>query len=373
MQAAKRIRTVQNDLADQEISTIQNGKADGGIRTAQDDRASQGLLSVRLRPEADSKNTVAEKPKGRKSSGGHASGTHLDSRAVGALLAAAGGVCWGLSGSMGQYLFQYQGMDSRWLVPYRLGIAGILMFVYCLFRHREKLFGVFHTAWGARQIFVYATGVCLGQYLYFQTIQWSSAAAGTILQDLSPVFVLMCSCVSMKRWPKLREIAAIFLALAGVFLITTHGRLDAAPVSPRAVLTGVGCALMITLYNEVPKAFLDQYPVIVLQSWAFLLGGVVSFLVFHPWTYHYVPSPVGIAGIAFVVVVGNIIAFTIYMTGVALIGPGKAILYGFAEPVTAAIVTFTVFHGTFTVFDALGFSAVFAMLVLISLREKKAE
>ena len=44
---------------------------------------------------------------------------------VGAVLATGGGICWGLSGSMGQYLFRCQGMDSRWLVPYRLGLAGV--------------------------------------------------------------------------------------------------------------------------------------------------------------------------------------------------------------------------------------------------------
>ena len=46
---------------------------------------------------------------------------------AGAVLATGGGICWGLSGSMGQYLFRCQGMDSRWLVPYRLGLAGVVL------------------------------------------------------------------------------------------------------------------------------------------------------------------------------------------------------------------------------------------------------
>ena len=70
------------------------------------------------------------------------------------------------------------------------------------------------------------------QYLYFQTIQWSSAAAATILQDLSPIFILAWACLTSRRKPKPRETVAIILALAGVLLITTHGRLDSVPVSP---------------------------------------------------------------------------------------------------------------------------------------------
>lgn len=290
---------------------------------------------------------------------------------AGAVLATGGGICWGLSGSMGQYLFRYQGMDSRWLVPYRLGLAGVVLFVYCLIRHRNKLFQVFAAAQDVRQILTYAAGVCICQYLYFQTIQWSSAAAATILQDLSPIFILAWACLTARRKPKPREAVAIILALAGVLLITTHGRLNSVPVSPRAVMTGVGCALMVTLYNEVPKSFMDRYPIAVLQTWAFLIGGASFFILFRPWTFHYTPAPAGIFGIAFVVLVGNVLAFTFYMTGVSMIGPDKAILYGFSEPVTAAVITYTIFGGRFTVYDAVGFAAVFAMLILISTDSRK--
>ena len=50
-------------------------------------------------------------------------------RTKGALLTLLGGICWGLSGCVGQFLFTHEGMDSRWLVPVRLGIAGVLLLV----------------------------------------------------------------------------------------------------------------------------------------------------------------------------------------------------------------------------------------------------
>ena len=59
----------------------------------------------------------------------------------GALLAVFGGICWGLSGSCGQYLFQHEHMDVRWLVPVRLGLAGILMLVYCFIHYGKKTLG----------------------------------------------------------------------------------------------------------------------------------------------------------------------------------------------------------------------------------------
>ena len=55
------------------------------------------------------------------------------------------------------------------------------------------------------------------------------------------------------------------------------------------------------------------------------------------------------------------------MSGVPLIGPQKASLYSFAEPVTAAIISTLVLGSPFTLWDALGFGCIFLMLVLLSL------
>lgn len=159
----------------------------------------------------------------------------MDSRVKGAFLTVFGGVCWGLSGSMGQYLFTKQGMDSRWLVPIRLGLAGIIMFIYCLIRYRKDTFK---------------------------------------------------------------------------------------PIS-----------------NKVE---------------------------FRSWTIRYTPNSIGLFGIAFVVLVGNVLAFTSYIKGVSYIGPEKGILYGFSEPITAAVITATVFRTALTPYDIAGFVLIFLMLVLIS-------
>ena len=59
------------------------------------------------------------------------------------------------------------------------------------------------------------------------------------------------------------------------------------------------------------------------------------------------------------------------MSGVPLIGPQKASLYSFAEPVTAAIISTLVLGSPFTLWDALGFGCIFLMLVLLSLPAKQ--
>lgn len=113
----------------------------------------------------------------------------------GALLAIFGGTCWGLSGSVGQYLFTYEGMDSRWLVPIRLGLAGIILLIYCFVRSGKDICRPWQTKRNAIDLVIYGLcGISFCQFLYFLTIQLSNAGTAKILQDLSPIFILAATC-----------------------------------------------------------------------------------------------------------------------------------------------------------------------------------
>lgn len=295
----------------------------------------------------------------------------MSDRVKGACLTMGGAACWGISGCMGQYLFTRENMDSTWLVPIRLLLAGLLLCGYYFFKDRKQLFAPWNWKADPRNtidLLVYGlAGVSFCQFLYFLTIQLSTAGIATILQDLSPVLILLVLCLQQRRTPRLFELCSILLALLGVFLLTTHGSLTSLAVSPAALAAGLVCACTVVIYTMWPKRLQAQYPTPLLQGWAFLLGGTAFHLIFRPWTMGYVPSAVGVIGILVVVLVGNVTAFSLYMSGVPLIGPQRASLYSFAEPVTAAILSTLLLGSPFTLWDALGFGCIFVMLVLLSL------
>lgn len=296
----------------------------------------------------------------------------MSNRIKGAFLTLFGGACWGVSGCIGQYLFTRQGMDSTWLVPIRLFLAGLLMCGYYLVRKRKQLFAPWKGRRNAIDLLIYGlAGVSACQFLYFFTIQHSSAGVATILQDLFPVMVLAITCISGRRWPRAAEIGSIVLALAGVFLLTTHGSLTGLAISPIALASGVASAVCVVIYNMWPKNLQRQFSTPMLQGWAFLMGGALFLLLFRPWRMGYVPNLIGILGIAAVVLIGNVLAFSCYMQGVKLIGPQKASLYSFSEPVTAALISTLLLGSPFTLWDALGFGCIFVMLVLLGLPERR--
>ena len=58
---------------------------------------------------------------------------------IGSLCGIMTGICWGVSGVFGQFLFETRGIQTTWLVPIRLLTSGILLFSYMLFKNREEL------------------------------------------------------------------------------------------------------------------------------------------------------------------------------------------------------------------------------------------
>ena len=299
----------------------------------------------------------------------------MSDRIKGSALTMGGAACWGVSGCMGQYLFTREGMDSTWLVPIRLFLAGLILCGFFFIKDRKTLFDPWNVRKNPRNaidLLVYGlAGVSCCQFTYFLTIQLSSAGMGTILQDVSPVIILLVVCIQQKRAPRLFEVFSIVLALGGVFMLTTPGSLTNMAVSPAALVVGIISAFCVVIYTIWPQNLQKQYPTPMLQGWAFLMGGTFFALVFRPWRMNYVPNAAGVAGIAAVVLIGNVLAFSCYMSGVKYIGPQKSSLFSFAEPVTAAIISTLVLGSPFTVWDAIGFVCIFLMLVLLFISNEK--
>lgn len=292
----------------------------------------------------------------------------MTDKTKGAALAVFGGSCWGISGCVGQYLFTRQGMDSAWLVPIRLFLAGLLLCGYYLIRNRALFVSPWRERRNIRDLLVYGlAGVSCCQFTYFLTIQLSSAGMATILQDVSPAIILAVNCILARRRPRAFEIISIVMALAGVFFLTTHGSLTGLALSPAALLSGLVSACCVAIYTLVPGRLQAQFPTAMLQGWSFLMGGTLFLLIFRPWRMGYVPNAAGILGIVVVVLVGNVLAFTCYMQGVKLIGPQRSSLYSFAEPVVAAVISTLVLGSAFTVWDGIGFACVFGMMILLGL------
>ena len=155
----------------------------------------------------------------------------------GVLCTIIGGACWGISGTCGEYLCTYRGMDTRVLTDMRLLGAGIILCIFLACRERKKLQEFLHTPKALIHCIIFGVcGLMFTQFAYLTAISKTNAGTATVLQYLSAIIVLLVVCVKNRKLPVLRENIAIISCLLGTFLVATHGSFTSLYISKEGLL-----------------------------------------------------------------------------------------------------------------------------------------
>lgn len=292
---------------------------------------------------------------------------------IGIAITILGGCFWGLSGTCGQFLFEYKGVTSKWLVPVRLILAGSILLIYYICREKQEAFRIWRKKRDAIDIIVYGlAGLMLCQYTYFATIELSNAGTATVIQYIAPVFIVILVCIGDRRIPNVLEILALFLAIAGVFLIATHGNIHQLVISKEALVIGLISAWTVVIYNLQPKRLLLYYQTPYLLAWGMLIGGIVLALLFRPWEISVTIDLGVIAAMGAIICLGTIAAFSLYMQGVKMIGPARASLYCCVEPIAATLLCAVWLKEPFALIDLAGFACIIATILILGFMDLKA-
>lgn len=277
------------------------------------------------------------------------------------------GICWGVSGVFGQFLFETRGIETTWLVPIRLTTAGVLMLIYLFATKREETIALMKNKRDFLQtIMAGVFGTMMFQFTFFGTVQRSNAGTATVLQYLAPVMIMIYVCVRKKKIPKKLEALSIFLALAGIFLISTHGNVNELVMTPEALLWGIGCAFFMFLNTVLPESLYTRHASTVVVGWALLFGGIVLSLIFKPWKYHVHIDLAVIISLFFIIIGGSVAAYLFYANSVKRIGPTKASLFSCIEPVTATILSALWLKTNFMWIDLIGFALILSTIFILS-------
>lgn len=292
---------------------------------------------------------------------------------TGTIVTIAGGILWGVSGVCGQYMFQNKGVTAPWLVSMRLVAAGLLMLCYYFLTDREQTLAIWKSKRDRRDVLIYGLlGMMPCQYAYFQTIEWSNAGTATVIQYLGPALIVIWVCFRTKRMPTVQEVIGVILAVIGVFLIATHGNPTTLALSGRALLMGLASAVAVALYTLEPARLQKKYDTPLILAWGMAIGGIALTLISRPWTVKGIQADTEMfTALAFVVVFGTMAGFSLYMTGVKLIGSVKASLYACMEPVSSMILTVLWMKVNFTTPDLIGTLFVIATIIILAIPTKK--
>ena len=158
----------------------------------------------------------------------------------GILCTLLGGAFWGFSGACGEYLFTNYQVASAWLTTVRMLGAGVVLTTFSLLTKRGRALDIWKVRVDAAQLVIFALlGLAFSQYTYLASIDHSNAGTATVLQYLSPVMIMAVLCVMERKKPRVSELIALVLAVAGVFLLATHGDFSNLAATGKAVAVGI--------------------------------------------------------------------------------------------------------------------------------------
>lgn len=287
---------------------------------------------------------------------------------IGTFLTISGGILWGISGVCGQFLFQSKDVTASWLVPLRLVTAGFLLLCYYFIRDKGKAFDIWKTKRNRIDIIIYGlAGMMLCQYSYFQTIEWSNAGTATVIQYLGPALIVVWVCLQTKRLPEKKEVLGVILAVTGIFLIATHGNPTTLALSQKALIMGLISAVSVVIYTVKPARMQAEFDTPLILAWGMLIGGTALTIAFRPWNNKVIFDGETFTALTFIILFGTMAGFSMYMTGVKMIGSVKASLYSCVEPVASMVLTAVWMKVSFTTPDLIGTVFVIATIIILAL------
>ncbi|NQP36778.1 EamA family transporter [Streptococcus suis] len=288
---------------------------------------------------------------------------------LGTLITVIAGIAWGLSGVSGQYLMS-RGVSVDMITSLRLLVSGFFLVGLAYATAKEQLLAVLNDKNALLGIFIFAMlGLVLNQTAYLQAIYHTNAGTATVLQYLCPILVLAYTCLKNREKPSGIELISIILAVAGTFLIATHGKLDELSVAPIGLFWGIFSAFTYALYIILPGKLIRQYGSITVIGLGLLMGGIVVTLGVQTWKQS-LPLDIGTAfGLLGIVGVGTIFAYTAFLKGVSLVGPVNGSLLASIEPIASVFFAVWLVNEQFYIIDFVGMLLILLAVLLISLKD----
>ncbi len=290
----------------------------------------------------------------------------MKSQKFGIILVLISGVMWGISGILGQYIFQNSDMDSIQLSIIRQFVSGVLLLLISAIKRDDKLFSVWRSGRKfCSFIFFALTGILGVQLTYFLAIEYSNAATGTVIQFTYIIMILIYTAIVLHNKPKIYETIAVVCAFCGIFLIATHGQLNSLAVSKESLIWGLSSAVCFTIYCLYPQKLYNEFGLINIIGWGSVLSSILLAVVTGTYSFPKVSADIMLLSLA-IAIIGSLFPFVLYGMGIGILGSVKASLFVTVEPITSALLTWICFKTRFVFQDIMGFVLILGAIEVVS-------
>ena len=281
-----------------------------------------------------------------------------------------GAVSWGLSGACGQYLMNDSSVSPIYLTALRIMIAGLVLTFFACWKQPKQFREVVKSPKiMGRMLFFGIFGLMLCQLTYLISIHDSNAGTATVLQYTCPILIVIFVSLKEKTVPTVMEFVAIFCALVGTFVIATHGNPFNLSISPTGLFWGIISAFTYALYTLLPGKLIQQWGSLIVTGLGLLSGGILFYIGSASWQYSIQWQPYTLFAFFGIIGVGTILAYTLYLEGVALIGAVQGSLLASAEPISSVFFSIVLLGEVFQMIDMVGIIFILIAVYIITMKE----
>jgi len=232
------------------------------------------------------------------------------------------GLIWGICGILGEYFFTHYQVSSGWITSMRLTLAGGLVLI-----------------WSAMQLKSQVLDIWRVQYFFYLCVEYSNAATATILQFISPVFILFYNRLIYKKRASKSAIFYVLVAMLGVCLMATKGDLSQLSMTPLALVTGLLSAMGVMFNVILPQPFAKRYGFVPTVGWGMILAGLFSNVLSPVYQLSFTPDIWSILICLIIAFFGTAFAFFISMKAVSLVSPLVVSVISASEPLSSALLS----------------------------------
>lgn len=282
-----------------------------------------------------------------------------------------GGILWGFSGACGQYLFQYKGADPIWVSTWRMLLSGLILLTISALNYKGAVFKVFSKPLILPMLIFSLIATVLCQYGYFSAINASNSATATVLQYISPVFVMLFVCIAGKRLPSPMQVIALFCAMLGVFFMATGGSIHSLSVSKAALMWGILSGFGYSVYTVQSPSLSAQCGLFPMLGWGNLIGSVIMIMLNPHSAFSYMPDFEGFLALMGTTIIGNALSFSIFVLGCKKAGSVTGSLCACIEPLSSAVFAFLWLGTRFKTTDLIGLVLIIGTVVILTLDKGK--
>lgn len=259
--------------------------------------------------------------------------------------AALASVMWGVSGTTLQLISQNLAIPATWMLSTRTLITGVVLLAVSFILYGRRTFDVFRSRDTAISVITYAIfGLMLNLLSFYYAVQTGNASAATILQYLSPLFIVLGNVVFLRQRPLRSDLLAFGLALVGVIMCITRGDLTSLALPGKSILWGLGSGITAALYIVLPKRAAAKNPPLVVLGWGSMIAGIL-FNIYRPmWVNPPHISTTLVLSVGTVILFGTILPFGLLLHASNFAPSDVVSIMDALQPIVTSVLSVIFFH-----------------------------